>query len=665
MKYQIAHYVSSAGSPENKRILQIFKDNREKPAKFLDDIADFIRTGDLEDETAFCTAMTILWFGKRFNLLYELGEQYQNQFPSALIFTDDYFNGRVGPDRYIRKVNEIKAHALEIGSPHIYIYTTFLQMNRYRYFGRFEEMLSLYDDMLKFAQREGGDKLVNIAKRGIFLVCWALRNLGQFARGIREGKALVILARRQQDIFAEAVALNALGVSYSPLGRWEESIECFKLMLPILEEIRDYIGKSASLNNTGYVLMFTGRYEEAEKYLLEALEVREKTGAVIHEILHSLGELYLYMGKLDKALENAERAYELLPKEDTIAAFYPALLAHVYIDLGQVDKAVKYVEEVHTGAKSRSSDFEMIQYYHCKGLLEEKRGNLGDAEKAFSDALYLADSLRLTRDCVRSRVSLAKILTDRYRLTENTELLDRALEELQLAEALCNEANLEAMAIEIRLLRGIIDILEERFDIARELLEEGLARSQQGNLPLTKDFKYYLQEVKQRAPTEKVREGIFHRILGGIRRLFHAQAPSRSRSKVKILGCLVISRRHSVPVFSQLEEDRFKLDSVLMSGLITAVEMFTNELSTDVKGSLQSIIHEQIVILLEHDESFVYAILADQDAYIARALAKRIAVMFSDKYEHIVQDPTWNRNLERFAGANDLFTEALTSMQLA
>jgi tetratricopeptide (TPR) repeat protein len=362
----------------------------------------------------------------------------------------------------------------------------------------------------------------------------------------------------------------------------------------------------------------------------------------------------------------AERAYELLPKEDTIAGFYPALLAHVYIDTGQTEKAEKFVEEVHTGAESRSSAFEMIQYYHCKGLLEEKRGNLGDAEKAFSDALYLADSLGLTRDCVRSRVSLAKILADRYRLTGKTDHLDRALEEMQLAEALCDEANLEGMATEIKLLRGIIAILEEQFDKAREILEEGWERSRLSSLPLTKEFEEYLQEVKHRAPTEKVKEGIFRRILGGIRRIFHAQAPSKARREpVQILGCLVISRRHATPVFSHLEKDRFKLDSVLMGGLISAVEMFTDQLAKEAKGRLQSIVHEQIVILLEHDEDFVYAILADKNAYIVRALAKRLASMFSDKYDHIVRDPSWNHDLTKFEGADDLFGEALTSMQLA
>ena len=666
MKYRIAHYLGSTSSYESQRILRLYEENEENPAKFLDELTDFVRDGDIEDETVFCTALTIIWLGKRFNILYELGTKYLERFPSAAIFTDDYFNGRVGPDRYIEKVNEVKAHAIEIDSPYLYTFVTFLQMNRYRYFGRFEEMLQLYDDLLEFAQRKGGNKLVNVAKRGLFLVCWACRNLGQFQRGIRDGKRLVKLAREQKDILAEAVALNALGVSYSPIGRWEESIECFKLMLPILEEIQDFIGKSASLNNTGYVLMFTGRYEEAEKYLLEALEVREKTGAVIHEILHSLGELYLYMGKMDKALKNAERAYELLPKEDTIAAFYPALLAHVLIDLGRLEKAERYVEEIRIGAKSRSSDFEMIQFYHCKGLLEEKRGNLGDAEKAFSDALYLADSLGLTRDCVRSRVSLAKILTDRYRLTDKTQHLDFALEEMQLAEALCHEANLDAMATEIKLIRGIIAILEAKFDEARVILEEGLHRSRISNLPLTKEFEDYIEEVKRRSPSEKVKEGIFRRILGGIRRIFHAQAPSRAsrENPVQILGCLVISRRHSTPVFSRLEKDRFKFDSVLMGGLITAVEMFTSQLSRGSEGRLQSIVHEQVVIMLEHDESFVYAILADQNAYIVRALAKRLASMFSDKYDHIVKDPDWNQDLKRFEGAEGLYSEALTSMQL-
>lgn len=667
MQYQIAHYFGSTSSPESQRVLRFFEENREKPAAFLDEVAEFIRSGDLEDETTFCTSMAILWMGKRFDLLYEFGDQYLDRFPSAVIFTDDYFNGRVGPEQYIEKVKEVKTHAIAIESPYIYTYVTFLEMNRYRYFGRFQEILELYENLLEYAKREEGAELVNLAKRGAFLVCWALRNLGEFERGIEEGKRLVKLAREQQDILAEAVALNGLGVSYSPLGRWEESIDCFKQMLPILEEIRDYIGKSASLNNTGYVLMFTGRYEEAEKYLLEALEVREKTGAVIHEILHSLGELYLYMGKLDKALKNAERAYELLPKEDTIASFYPALLAHVLIDLEESERAERYVEEIYTGAEARSSNFEMIQYYHCRGLLAEKEGNLGDAETAFSEALYLADSLGLTRDVVRSRVSLAKILTDRYRLTDKTEHLDRALEELQLAEALCNEANLEAMATEIKLLRGIIDILEERFDEARVILEEGLTRSRHGDLPLVKDFEFYLQEVEHRAPSEKVREGIFRRILGGIRRIFHAQAPSKSRrtKPVQILGCLVISRRHATPIYSHLEEGRFKLDSILMGGLITAVEMFTSSLATEEKGRLQSIVHEQIVILLEHDESFVYAILSDKNAYAARALAKRLASMFSDKFDHIIRDPNWDHDVAKFEGADELFTEVLTSMQLA
>ncbi len=669
MEFQISSYLGPNQSPDAQEIRRIYEENKDSPVRFLEELVDFFKGGNVQDEAMFFAGLTLVFLPQWNDIGFQLAQQYSERFPSMMINTQEYFQGNdINFDQYIEAVKQAKSHALEIGSPRLFVFITLNSMVRLLRFGKFEEIVMTFESLQDFAQKhkEQDITLVSLAKRCLWSAGWASYFMGDYERALERSEELISLAREEQDPFFEGHALVAKGAASSPLCRWQDSLESNERAIPLKEAVGDTAGLAATLNNTAGSLMILGRYTEAEKYLLEALEIREKTGLNAWQILHNLGELCLFLGKLNEARSFAEKAYALLPRRGIPSPSVSDLLARILIEEENLDHVGKYLEELRTWSEARGSKSETAQYHLCRGLFEEKRGNLSEAEEAFSTALYIADSLGVIDIIVRCRVSLAEVLVARFRITQKKEYLHQSLEELQLAEVLCNEANLEALSTEIKLLQGIIAILDERYEEAKEVLERGLQESRRSGYPLTKDFENYLQEARHRSPTEKVKESIFRRIIRGIRRVLNWQAPSTpSRVPVKILGCIIISRRHATPVFSHLEEGRFRFDSVLMGGLITAVEMFTSSLAKEERGRLQSIIHEQIVILLEHDESFVYAILSDKSAYVARALAKRLASMFSEKYDHIVRNPTWNHDVSQFEGADELFTEALTSMQLA
>ena len=86
-------------------------------------------------------------------------------------------------------------------------------------------------------------------------------------------------------------------------------------------------------------------------------------------------------------------------------------------------------------------------------------------------------------------------------------------------------------------------------------------------------------------------------------------------------------------VYSRYTDDRLTSDPSLVAGLITAVSSFTKELREDTEGSLQSIVHQDIAVLLEHGKYSTSAVLASKDTYEARILERKFLEEFEKKYE--------------------------------
>ena len=99
---------------------------------------------------------------------------------------------------------------------------------------------------------------------------------------------------------------------------------------------------------------------------------------------------------------------------------------------------------------------------------------------------------------------------------------------------------------------------------------------------------------------------------------------------------------------------KLAVDSALVTGMISAISQFVAE-SMQSEQRLRAVDHEDRKILLEHQERFVVALVAEKDLHIIHKHAKKFAEKFAEQYGHLLE--RWTGDLKVFATAEALVLE--------
>ena len=103
----------------------------------------------------------------------------------------------------------------------------------------------------------------------------AYRSLGNYAKAIEYSQQSLVIAREIKDRQGEGAALGSLGIAYLNLGNYAKAIEYSQQQLAIGREIKDRKGEGLALNNLGLAFLEAGNPTEAEKMLVNAIQVWE------------------------------------------------------------------------------------------------------------------------------------------------------------------------------------------------------------------------------------------------------------------------------------------------------------------------------------------------------------------------------------------------------
>ena len=100
-------------------------------------------------------------------------------------------------------------------------------------------------------------------------------NLGNYAKTIEYSQQWLATAREIKDRSGEAASLGNLGIAYFYLGKYAKAIEYSQQQLAIAREIQDRRAQGIALNNLGGAFLRAGNPTEAEKMLVNAIQVLE------------------------------------------------------------------------------------------------------------------------------------------------------------------------------------------------------------------------------------------------------------------------------------------------------------------------------------------------------------------------------------------------------
>ena len=141
----------------------------------------------------------------------------------------------------------------------------------------------------------------------------------------------------------------------------------------------------------GSLYLLQGRYNDAEKQLLEGVTFTQDMGESSwkHEIHLGLTYFYLVSGNLDMALEEGQITLKLAGETESIRREVESLhiIGLIHINMKQLDKAQQTADRIRILIEKGQNRKLWRDYYHLIGKIEFEKGDLSKAIVNFKKAI--------------------------------------------------------------------------------------------------------------------------------------------------------------------------------------------------------------------------------------------------------------------------------------
>lgn len=216
--------------------------------------------------------------------------------------------------------------------------------------------------------------------------------MGDAEKGINQYllKALAVQTQLNNE-YGKADVLNAIGVAYERLGRYEDAIRHYNDSIAIKERIGNKKGEAKSLTNVAKIHLYQGKYDEATKILNRTSQIYAKLQdpAGESDVLNLFGVMNEDQGKFDEALQYYKKAMQIRKQigNDRLTAQSYDNVGQIYYLKGQHDDAEVYWKQALSLRKQIGEESGVILSLQNMGFLQLDQGKLDQSLKSFLDAL--------------------------------------------------------------------------------------------------------------------------------------------------------------------------------------------------------------------------------------------------------------------------------------
>lgn len=232
------------------------------------------------------------------------------------------------------------------------------------------------------------------------------------------------------DMEALGMIHSILGVAYRDMAQYESAVQEFEQSLVYRRRTNDPRGVATSLSNLASVLRREKRFDEARKYLDEALTIARETHNRTMESLAllNLGNLFYDSGDLDRALDHYRRSLNIEwdRNEHTEIAVRLDAVARVLGRRALFADALVYLELSKQHLESSEDSKEKAFNSFLTGDVERARGDYDAAQAALLDALQLSRRIEDGPTVARCHLILARLYADQGRFDEALNAIDSA-----------------------------------------------------------------------------------------------------------------------------------------------------------------------------------------------------------------------------------------------
>lgn len=256
---------------------------------------------------------------------------------------------------------------------------------------------------------------------------------------------------RLNDERAQSWTLDVLGSSYSLSGSPSRAVRLYEVGISILESLSDETNLAAALSNLADDQLKTGSLGSAEANLRKAITVAREVGDEIQEAIeqHELGWVLLYHGRWNDAEEELAAAIRLFEKRDVVQAQSVAAATRAHrallmarsspetkekgalLDsaLAAARRALEFADEHARTDAPTPRDY--VRACWLLGAAHRAKGELADADRHLTDALTRCRTINLVEFEADILIDLARLRRDQR---DRNAALDRATEALHITE---------------------------------------------------------------------------------------------------------------------------------------------------------------------------------------------------------------------------------------
>ena len=506
-----------------------------------------------------------------------------------------------------------------------------------------------YEDSMKDSQRAE-----ELARKDTELECltppiyagWSvvLHTLGNLEKAQELAEKAVQVSEKYDDILAKGNAFSIMTLIFKDTDITRAIAHANKAQR-IYEELGFQTGLADLLNILGLISEIIGEYNQAIECYKEAIDLYTAVGIHPTVIPTNLARVYLNTGQSIKSVEILEK----IVNKSANPAHTHITMAQALVACGRLDEATEHLDSGQEHILNSGREALLANYYITRGMLEKAKGDFPSAVRSFKQALRIAEKHPFLLFRLKALVHLAEAEVFAFSRTNAREHIENADILLSRIDQLAREQNLFGVITQVAILKADIQKAEGHKDKAREILDTAIKLCESSAM---KSLKLKVQETIENLEVDEPIPAITERFSNQILNL---NIPSVRAKELPftVLGCIVMLREAGLEVYSKYVDKKLTSDPSLVAGLISAVSSFTHELREDGKGELQSIIHQDIAVLLEHGKHVTFALLTDKDTYNARALQLRFLEQFEKEFSDELAK--CSDGVAQFMAADELF----------
>lgn len=285
----------------------------------------------------------------------------------------------------------------------------------YRFFekGRFdrEEIDLLLEESKKNEYKLGEVYAYNLLGR-------SYRNNSFFDKSIENHLKALELAREMNDVNAEIVTLNQIGVVYRRQDKVRSALNYHQMALELADKIErpdidTKISISISNNSIGNIYLALKQYQLALEKFKKSILIQSRTGdkrglAINHQ---NIGLAFQNLGEIDAALEHYNKSleYNIQNNSSIGKVICHTSISNVLLLQGKYKEAYEYINEVVPLSEKIGNQYYTSEVYITLGNVQLKLDSLDKAEKYLDEGLAIAKKHKIPSEINQSNLYLSEL----------------------------------------------------------------------------------------------------------------------------------------------------------------------------------------------------------------------------------------------------------------